>query len=114
VHEKGEGRLSDRRSSTGGDRIAVTAIDGVEEDIWSPCYGLKGKIDVSVQATIVGDGGKQESHVLPFEIKTGRWTSAGENEHRAQTMLYTLLMGDRYSKCSAAHIPGTEELKRLL
>lgn len=32
----------------------------------------------------------------PFEIKTGR-TNAGM-EHRAQTMLYTLLMEDRYSQ----------------
>lgn len=31
---------------------------------------------------------------MPFEIKTGR--SVAGMEHRAQTMLYTLLMGERY------------------
>lgn len=32
---------------------------------------------------------------MPFEIKTGRATAG--MEHRAQTMLYTLLMSERYS-----------------
>ena len=31
---------------------------------------------------------------MPFEIKTGR--AVAGMEHRAQTMLYTLLMGERY------------------
>lgn len=96
--------LSDLHSNGALDaRLAITETLSVEEDIWSPKYGLKGKIDVSVTGTLV-DGGdaKQQSLLrhegtLPFEIKTGR-TSAGM-EHRAQTMLYTLLMSDRYGAC---------------
>jgi DNA replication ATP-dependent helicase Dna2 len=79
-------------------------------------WGLQGKIDVSVQATLVdngpkswasstskskterGEGKKGESWTMPFEIKTGR--SQGIMEHRAQTMLYTLLMEDRYGVSS--------------
>jgi len=39
-------------------------------------------------------GQDAEEHVAPLEIKTGR--SVGVMAHRAQTMLYTLLMEDRY------------------
>lgn len=97
-------------------------------------WGIQGKIDVSIQATIVDpsssssnsfaprrldprgkenapptssawegkrktkkEGSSEEegtSWTMPFEIKTGR--AVGVMEHRAQTMLYTLLMEDRY------------------
>ncbi|OWZ77552.1 DNA replication ATP-dependent helicase Dna2 [Cryptococcus neoformans Bt85] len=93
---KPEGELH----SSAGDQPALLAINGlheVEEEIWSPKWGLKGKVDASVQAKIIRDplhGTQAEEHVAPFEIKTGR--SVGVMAHRAQTMLYTLLMEDRY------------------
>lgn len=78
------------------ERLAITETCDVEEDIWSPKYGLKGKVDVSLIGTFTGpileDGGG--ARVMPFEIKTGR--AVAGMEHRAQTMLYTLLMSDRY------------------
>ncbi|WVQ81912.1 hypothetical protein IAT38_004039 [Cryptococcus sp. DSM 104549] len=86
--------------SPNGETPALLAINGlheVEEDIWSPKWGLKGKVDASVQAKVVRDPtklGEAEEHVAPLEIKTGR--SVGVMAHRAQTMLYTLLMEDRY------------------
>lgn len=75
----------------------------VEEDIWSPTYGLKGKLDATVQTTISHTTPKGKlafsEHILthgpkPLEIKTGRATAG--MEHRAQTMLYTLLAQERY------------------
>jgi DNA replication ATP-dependent helicase Dna2 len=63
-------------------------------------YGLKGKIDATVQAVISGPSTTKPGTIVttggpkPFEIKTGR-TVAGM-EHRAQTMLYTLLAAERY------------------
>ncbi|ORY35636.1 putative DNA replication helicase dna2 [Naematelia encephala] len=87
--------------STPGDKpsqLAIVGLHDIEEDIWSPKWGLKGKVDASVQAQIVRDPtrklGEVEEHVAPLEIKTGR--SVGVMAHRAQTMLYTLLMEDRY------------------
>ncbi|OCF42705.1 DNA replication ATP-dependent helicase Dna2 [Kwoniella heveanensis CBS 569] len=83
-----------------GDKPSLLAICGlheVEEDIWSPKWGLKGKVDASVQAKIIRDPAKIsdcEEHVAPLEIKTGQ--TVGMMAHRAQTMLYTLLMEDRY------------------
>ncbi|KAM0786874.1 hypothetical protein ACM66B_002299 [Microbotryomycetes sp. NB124-2] len=78
-------------------RLAITEALSVEEDIWSPKYGLKGKIDVSVAGVVATNTvERKEPSTMPFEIKTGR-TNAGM-EHRAQTMLYTLLMSDRYNE----------------
>lgn len=79
--------------------MAVSELLDVEEDIWSPTYGLKGKIDATVQ-TIISDPNPPFMHRTvtagpqPFEIKTGR--AVAGMEHRAQTMLYTLLVAERY------------------
>lgn len=77
--------------------LAITGLHDIEEDIWSPKWGLKGKVDASVQAAIQRPGKRDlEETVAPLEIKTGR--AIGVMAHRAQTMLYTLLMEDRYGE----------------
>lgn len=80
--------------------LSITGLHEIEEDIWSPKWGLKGKVDASVQSSIILDRKEKnairEMNVAPLEIKTGR--SVGVMNHRAQTMLYTLLMEDRYGK----------------
>jgi len=71
----------------------------VEETIWSPTYGLKGVVDASMQAHVIEEEKLwpvDRSWTLPLEIKTGR--STAELAHRAQTILYTLLMSERYGK----------------
>lgn len=86
--------------------LSITGLHEIEEDIWSPKWGLKGKVDASVQASVIMDRTKKiaerEVNVAPLEIKTGR--SVGVMGHRAQTMLYTLLMEDRYGQ--SWHILG--------
>lgn len=83
--------------------MAITGLHDIEESIWSPKWGMKGKVDASVHATIQAppskgntgtSRGQSGSGPMPFEIKTGR--AVGVMEHRAQTMLYTLLMEERY------------------
>ncbi|KAJ3830368.1 Dna2-domain-containing protein [Lentinula raphanica] len=83
--------------------LAISELLDIEEDIWSPTYGLKGKLDATVQTTIthkVAPGQLAFSKPppvrgpKPLEVKTGRATSG--MEHRAQTMLYTLLAQERY------------------
>jgi len=77
--------------------LAVNGLHDIEEDIWSPKWGLKGKVDASVQVLLQRSGETEPTeHVAPLEIKTGR--SVGVMNHRAQTMLYTLLMEDRYGE----------------
>jgi DNA replication ATP-dependent helicase Dna2 len=99
--------------------LAVTKLLDVEEDIWSPTYGLKGKLDVSVHA-IISDPNPPFPHPIitsgpkPFEIKTGR--SVAAMEHRAQTMLYTLLTAERYGvevNAGLLYYTQTEEVVRV-
>lgn len=93
--------------------IRVVQVLDVEEDIWSPMYGLKGFVDVSVEVEII-DGSDntamtavasnkgsrvrklktKKTYVMPLELKTGR--SVDKIQHQAQTMLYMLMMSDRY------------------
>ena len=85
--------------------LAIAQVLDVEEDIWSPTYGLKGKLDASITAVIenqqapFNNRGQVRkttcSGPMPFEIKTGDPRSRNI-EYRAQTMLYTLLMSERY------------------
>jgi DNA replication ATP-dependent helicase Dna2 len=73
-------------------KMCVSKLLDVEEHVWSPMYGLKGNIDATVQVTM-RDGKKSQTLTVPFEVKTGK--NATSN-HRAQTMLYNLLLSDRY------------------
>ncbi|KAG5733745.1 DNA2-like helicase, partial [Termitomyces sp. T112] len=97
---KSDATLTNTRAvkQQGNSLLAVSELLDIEEDIWSPTYGLKGKLDVTVNA-IVSDPNPPFAPVLssgpkPLEIKTGRAVAA--MEHRAQTMLYTLLTAERY------------------
>ncbi|KAJ7109745.1 DNA replication factor Dna2-domain-containing protein [Mycena crocata] len=79
--------------------LAISQLLDIEEDIWSPIWGLKGKIDATVLAVISDSNSPHGKAVVtsgpkPFEIKTGRPVAG--LEHRAQTMLYTLLTEERY------------------
>ena len=69
--------------------IAIQAVLQAEENVWSPQFGLKGKVDLSLRRLTADDG-----VVVPaaLELKTGR----RHQEHEAQVMLYSLLMSDRY------------------
>jgi DNA replication ATP-dependent helicase Dna2 len=91
-------------------KLALSGLHDIEESIWSPKWGMKGKVDASIHAKVVVGNkpenknskparkepveGDEDDRPMPFEIKTGR--AIGVMEHRAQTMLYTLLMEERY------------------
>ena len=74
-------------------RMSISKLIAIEEHIWSPQYGLQGKIDATVQMTQM-DQGNSKTLLYPFEVKTGRTTFSVM--HLAQTALYTLLLSDRY------------------
>uniref|UniRef100_H0X4A4 DNA replication ATP-dependent helicase/nuclease DNA2 n=1 Tax=Otolemur garnettii TaxID=30611 RepID=H0X4A4_OTOGA len=69
----------------------VNSVD-IEESIWSPRFGLKGKIDVTVGVKI-HQGSKTKYKVMPLELKTGK--ESNSIEHRSQVILYTLLCQER-------------------
>ena len=85
--------------------LAVAQVLDLEEDIWSPTYGLKGKVDASITAVIENHQSPYNnrgpvkktttSGPMPLEIKTGN-PGSRMIQYRAQTMLYTLLMSERY------------------
>ena len=94
----------------------VHTVVGIEENIWSPKCGLKGKIDASVVVVQQQQQRHQDkvqpgkarprtkpevrtvtAHVAPLELKTGKLSAeSGSPQHRAQVMLYSVMMGDRY------------------
>ncbi|CAK7230146.1 DNA replication endonuclease-helicase Dna2 [Sporothrix eucalyptigena] len=72
--------------------MCVSKLLDVEEHVWSPMYGLKGNIDATVQVTM-NVGKDSKTLTVPLELKTGRHASS---THQAQTVLYNLLLSDRY------------------
>ncbi|KAM3666224.1 DNA replication ATP-dependent helicase/nuclease DNA2 isoform 2-T2 [Ammospiza maritima maritima] len=73
-------------------KIEVVDILDIEENIWSPRFGLKGKIDVTARVKIHCQAGVQ-SRVMPLELKSGK--ESNSIEHRSQVILYTLLSLER-------------------
>ncbi|XP_034380410.1 DNA replication ATP-dependent helicase/nuclease DNA2 [Arvicanthis niloticus] len=69
----------------------IKSLD-IEESIWSPRFGLKGKIDVTVGVKI-HRGCKTKYKIMPLELKTGK--ESNSIEHRSQVVLYTLLSQER-------------------
>lgn len=66
----------------------ATNILDIEENIMSPVFGIRGLIDVVIEAQL----NTGEKHVIPLEIKTGRQYIS----NNAQVSLYTLLIKQRY------------------
>lgn len=66
----------------------IDDILDIEENLWIPNLGLKGKIDVTCQVKL-HDMKKSRS---PLELKTGR--PSFSPEHRGQLILYIMMMQD--------------------
>ncbi len=105
-------------------KVCVSKVLAIEENIWSPMYGLKGiitmnpavsllvsarrhidlsflcdgvgVIDASVEMKVNHHGCTVETLALPLELKTGKQSDFTNSSYRAQLTLYTLLMSDRY------------------
>lgn len=93
--------------------VHVERTEGVEENIWSAGLGLKGMIDATLLArpvdpslrqqpppqqagTAAGSGAGAGSGLFPLELKSGSNSAQLQLLHRAQVMLYSLLLRDRY------------------
>ncbi|TYZ67803.1 hypothetical protein PybrP1_001791 [[Pythium] brassicae (nom. inval.)] len=102
-----------------GATVRVHTVLATEEMMWSVKWGLKGATDASVEATFSSsqlerDGQRQETVVLPVELKTGNKTYTA-TEHHGQVVLYTLLLNERYRQPSQhgllLYVPGIETNK---
>jgi DNA replication ATP-dependent helicase Dna2 len=95
-------------------KVCINKVLDIEEHIWSPTYGLKGNIDATVQVRVEEEQEEGKTWVVPLEVKTGKNTSL--MNHRAQTMLYTLMMSDRYDvdvKCGMLYYVDARESIRV-
>lgn len=82
------------RDNTESHSLVITDVHDIEELIWSPVLGLKGKIDATVHFRVDG----VDSGVGIFELKTGSSMGYSGVSHAAQVALYNLLMSDRYDQ----------------
>lgn len=62
--------------------LTVTDFADIEENIWCPSFGLKGKIDVTAGVKIHRRGRKPIERIVPLELKTGK--ESNSIEHRSQ------------------------------
>lgn len=87
------------RCQDSGAVATITELADIEENVWSPRFGLKGKIDVTARVRIQrprnGFHRIPEEKTIPLELKTGR--ESNSIEHRSQVILYTLMTSERYS-----------------
>ncbi|KAL7745348.1 hypothetical protein ACLKA6_015366 [Drosophila palustris] len=60
----------------------IEQIHDIEENLWVPQLGLKGKVDVSVRV-------RNQKQPIPLELKTGR--ASFSMEHKGQLLLYQLM-----------------------
>ncbi|XP_078659491.1 DNA replication ATP-dependent helicase/nuclease DNA2-like [Branchiostoma floridae x Branchiostoma belcheri] len=76
--------------------VVVSAVRDIEENVWAPRFGLKGKLDVTTEVWIRPrqKGRDPLQRILPLELKTGRETNS--IEHRSQVILYTLLTREHH------------------
>ena len=71
----------------------IDELSGIEENVWSPVIGIKGQIDLVVGARNLSiEGSDQVTNYLPVEIKTGKWRPSTVVGHRAQTIIYVLML----------------------
>jgi hypothetical protein len=95
-----------------GSNYYLSQVTGKEETIWSAALGMKGQIDMvgrarlfdasaaSVYAASAAVGASQglsslvqaQELALPVELKTGKWRASTVISHRAQVILYVLMM----------------------
>lgn len=72
------------------DDYHLLAIDSCEETVCSRMLGLKGQVDMVAYARRA-----HQQSLLPIELKTGRWKPSTVFGHRAQVILYSLMLSMR-------------------
>lgn len=67
-------------------KVTVQELVDIEENVWSPRFGLKGKIDLTARIQIQRTPNRShrglEEKTVPLELKTGR--ESNSVEHRSQ------------------------------
>ena len=76
--------------------VRIKKIREIEENIWEPRLGIKGKIDVTADCTIKNtDTGQSKELTIPIELKSGKGNSLIQ-DHQIQTQLYGMVQSYRH------------------
>ena len=63
----------------------ITRTQDIEENIWLPKLGMKGRVDATLEVTV-----NSKRKIMPLEIKTGK--PSFSVEHKGQIILYIMMM----------------------
>ena len=85
-----DGKAPDEKNSN--TKVQVTRVLDVEDNIWTPKLGIKGKIDLTLEVKI-HERNKVTCKTVPLELKTGRHVNS--MEHQGQVSLYTMMLDDK-------------------
>ena len=66
----------------------VTDVVDIEENLWSPRLGMKGKIDLTVET------GQEGSSILPLEVKTGKPSYSTSHQGQVQYKITSIMVID--------------------
>ena len=76
--------------------VRIKKIREIEENIWEPRLGIKGKIDVTADCIIKNtDTGQSNELTIPIELKSGKGNSLIQ-DHQIQTQLYGMVQSYRH------------------
>lgn len=70
----------------------ISEVQDIEENVWCPHLGMKGKIDVTVKVNPPNKFFKSFQKLMPLEIKTGK--ASFSLEHKGQLIIYQMMMQD--------------------
>lgn len=83
--------------------VKILDVRDIEENVWSPKYGLKGKIDVTGSVrTYDRRTNSTTDKIIPLELKTGNPNLS--TSHAAQVSLYSMMIEDRYAETNQGFV----------
>lgn len=85
IKDNKQQRISDLKNNFQG---KICNIQDIEESVYIPKLGIKGRIDVTAEVNI-----NSRRKIMPLEVKTGR--ASYSFEHKGQVILYLMMMGFR-------------------
>ena len=74
--------------------VKIESLRDIEENVWEPRLGLKGKVDVTAKCTVKNRRGNKVV-TIPMELKSGKGNSVIQ-EHQIQTQLYGMIQSFRH------------------
>lgn len=94
--------------------VSIQNVVDIEEEVWCPILGIKGFIDATVEIKLYNNGYKGH-FLVPLEMKTAKREQ--NIEHRGQTMLYSLMLSEKFGlhvDCGILYYSESCNMHRIL